>query len=394
MTSKLNWDEYFMRQALALAAQGQGYVEPNPMVGCVLVRPDLPKARSKNDPPKVVGTGYHARFGGDHAEAAALKNAKKQARGATCYVTLEPCCHFGKTPPCCDALIEAGISRVVAAMADPFPKVAGGGLAKLRAAGIEVTTGVLEKEARALNAPYLTRQTKRRPWIIGKWAMTLDGKIATRTGASYWVSSDQSRRRVHQLRSRMDAIMVGSRTAMEDDPRLTVRLPEGETPLRTPLRIVFDSGGTLSVFSELALTARDVPLLLAFGPEAAPEKRVFWEGKGAEVLTLQAPEHEQRLILLTEELARRGVTNLLVEGGGELLGHLFDLELLDEIYVFIAPKVIGGSNAVVPVGGFGIDSMRKAARLEECRTELIGPDVLVSGRLIYRSKGDMAKQEP
>ena len=181
---------------------------------------------------------------------------------------------------------------------------------------------------------------------------------------------------------------------MEDDPRLTVRLPEGETPLRTPLRIVFDSGGTLSVFSELALTARDVPLLLAFGPEAAPEKRVFWEGKGAEVLTLQAPEHEQRLILLTEELARRGVTNLLVEGGGELLGHLFDLELLDEIYVFIAPKVIGGSNAVVPVGGFGIDSMRKAARLEECRTELIGPDVLVSGRLIYRSKGDEAKQEP
>ena len=154
--------------------------------------------------------------------------------------------------------------------------------------------------------------------------MTLDGKIATRTGSSYWVSSDQSRQRVHRLRSRMDAIMVGSRTAMEDDPRLTVRLPEGETPLRTPLRIVFDSGGTLSVFSELALTARDVPLLLAFGPEAAHEKLLFWEGKGAEVLTLQAPEHEQRLILLTEELARRGVTNLLVEGGGELLGHLLD----------------------------------------------------------------------
>ncbi|MBQ6620681.1 MAG: bifunctional diaminohydroxyphosphoribosylaminopyrimidine deaminase/5-amino-6-(5-phosphoribosylamino)uracil reductase RibD [Thermoguttaceae bacterium] len=394
MTSKLNWDEHFMRQALALAAQGQGSVEPNPMVGCVLVRPDLPKARSKDDPPKVVGTGYHARFGGDHAEAAALKKAKKQARGATCYVTLEPCCHFGKTPPCCDALIEAGIRRVVTAMTDPFPKVAGGGLAKLRAAGIEVTTGVLEEEARALNAPYLTRVTKRRPWIIGKWAMTLDGKIATRTGASYWVSSDQSRQRVHRLRSRMDAIMVGSRTAMEDDPRLTVRLPEGETPLRTPLRIVFDSGGTLSVFSELALTARDVPLLLAFGPEAAPEKRVFWEGKGAEVLTLQAPEHEQRLILLTEELARRGVTNLLVEGGGELLGHLFDLELLDEIYVFIAPKVIGGSKAVVPVGGFGIDSMRKAARLEECRTEMIGPDVLVSGRLIYRSKDDKTEKKP
>ena len=383
MSSKPNWDEYFMRQALALAIQGQGSVEPNPMVGCVLVRPDL-----SDNLPKIVGTGYHARYGGDHAEVVALKNAKKQARGATCYVTLEPCCHFGKTPPCCDALIEAGVSRVVTAMADPFPKVAGGGLAKLHAAGVEVTTGVLENESRALNAPYLTRLTKQRPWIIGKWAMTIDGKIATRTGSSYWISSEQSRQRVHRLRARMDAIMVGSRTAMEDNPRLTVRLPDGETPLRTPLRIVFDSAGTLSGVSELALTAKDIPLLLAFGPEATYERRVFWEGKGAEVLTFQAPEHEQRLILLTEELARRGITNLLVEGGGKLLGHLFDLELLDEIYVFIAPKVVGGSTAIIPVGGFGIDSMEKAARLEDCHTEMIGPDILVSGRLAYRNKAD------
>lgn len=376
-----------MRRALELAALGQGSVEPNPMVGCVLVRPDLPKAKkpgARRELPKIVGEGYHQKYGGDHAEVVALKAAKKQAKGATCYVTLEPCCHFGKTPPCCDALIQAGVAKVVFAMRDPFPKVAGGGMKRLLAAGIEVVTGVLESEAERLNAPYITRLTKQRPWIIGKWAMTLDGKMATRTGSSYWISSEASRARVHRLRGRMDAIMIGSRTAMEDDPRLTVRLPEGETPPRTPLRVVFDSGGTLSAFSELALTARDVPLLLVFGPGAAKEKKIFWEGKGAEVLVLDAPTHEQRLILLTEELARRGVTNLLVEGGGELLGHLFDLELLDEARVFISPKIVGGAEAVVPVGGTGLELMKKAVPLMERRIETIGDDVLISGVLRYR----------
>ena len=385
---KIDWDEYFMRQALELAVQGRGSVEPNPMVGSVLVRPDLPKrytSGAKKQPPKIVGQGFHQKYGADHAEVIALKAAKKQAKGATCYVTLEPCCHFGKTPPCCDALIQAQVARVVIAMRDPFPKVDGGGIKRLQAAGIEVVTGVLRSEAERLNAPYITRLTKQRPWIIGKWAMTLDGKMATRTGSSYWISSEASRQRVHRLRSRMDAIMIGSRTAMEDDPRLTVRLEEGEEPLRTPLRVVFDSGGTLSAFSELALTARDVPLLLVFGPEAAKEKKIFWESKGAEVLVLNAPTHEQRLILLTEELARRGVTNLLVEGGGELLGHLFDLELLDEAHVFISPKIVGGAEAVVPVGGIGLELMRKAIPLLDRQIETIGDDVLISGVLKYRA---------
>lgn len=390
-----SYDTYFMRLALQEAACGEGMVEPNPMVGCVIVRPDLPETASDrkvrnatrngaslSEPvPRIVGVGHHQHFGGPHAEIEALGKAKARAKGATAYVTLEPCCHFGKTPPCTEALIKAGVKRVVAAMRDPFPKVAGEGLRRLREAGIETCVGVCRKEAERLNAPYLTRLTKNRPWIIGKWAMTLDGKIATKTGSSYWVSSESSRARVHQIRNRMDAILIGSRTAMEDDPCLTVRLPEGQTPLRTPTRIVFDSGGTISVFSELALTAKDVPLMLIFGPKAAPEKKTFWEGKGAEVLVLTAPTHEQRLILMMEELARRGVTNLLCEGGGELLGHLFDLDFLDEVAVFVSPKIVGGHSAVIPVGGEGIERMKWAVRLNHPKFEQLEDDVLITGRI-------------
>lgn len=390
-----SYDRYFMHLALEQALLGEGAAEPNPMVGCLLVRPDLaetPNCRKARleDPfgkkiagsiPRIVGKGYHHAFGHDHAEVEALRQAKGKAKGSTAYVTLEPCCHYGKTPPCADALIRAGVKRVVVAMRDPFHLVAGGGIRKLRQAGVDVTLGVCRKEAEALNAPYLTRITKGRPWIIGKWAMTLDGKIATKTGSSCWISSEASRLRVHRIRSRVDAILIGSRTAMEDDPRLTVRLPAGEKSKRTPIRIVFDSGGTLSAFSELALTAKEVPLLLVFGPNALPEKKTFWEGKGAEVLSLEAPTHEQRLILLMEELARRNVTNLLCEGGGELLGHLFDLDFLDEVYVFVAPKIVGGQSAVIPVGGEGIERMRWAVRLRQPRTDQIGDDVLISGRI-------------
>lgn len=399
-----NVDQFYMRRALKLAARGLGAVEPNPMVGCVIVRdpkttdcakiaPDCANADSvcadcadfadETAEARIVGEGWHRRYGGPHAEVDALAAAGDAARGATMYVTLEPCSHFGKTPPCCDAVIAAGIRRVVVATRDPFPKVDGSGIEKLEAAGIEVKVGVLENKARELNAPYWTRLTKNRPWIIGKWAMTLDGKIATRVGSSYWISSDESRLLVHRLRSRVDAILIGSRTAMEDDPKLTVRLPEGETPLRTPTRVVFDSGGTLSAFSELALTARDVPLLLVFGPEAPAEKKVFWESKGAEVLVIDAPTREQRLILLMNELAKRGMTNVLVEGGGELLGRLFDLEMIDEVKVFVAPKIVGGKEAVVPVGGVGRELMRKAATLKNRKTETVGPDILIGGAVVY-----------
>ena len=398
-----NLDQFYMQRALRLAVRGQGLVEPNPMVGCVIVREDytynvesgLDKSGAFRDdyvvdpevedkaPTLIVGEGWHQKYGEPHAEVNALKMAGDLAKGATMYVTLEPCTHQGKTPPCVDAVIAAGIKRVVVAMSDPFPAVNGSGIEALRAAGVEVEVGVCEEEAQELNSPFVTRLTKNRPWIIGKWAMTLDGKIATRIGSSYWISSDEARLRVHEWRETVDAILIGSRTAMEDDPQLTVRLPEGRTPKRIPTRIVVDSGGTLSVFSELALTARDVPLLLVFGPNTPKGKKEFWESKGAEVMVIDAPTHEQRLLLLLTNLAERGMTNILVEGGGELLGHFFDLELIDEARVFVSPKIIGGSEAVVAVGGVGRELMRKAATLRNKKIEVIGTDVLISGRINY-----------
>ena len=379
-------DQFFMRRALKLAANGQGLVEPNPMVGCVIFREDGGDAGSEDSEEnlkRIVGEGWHERYGGPHAEINALAAAGEAARGATMCATLEPCSHFGKTPPCVDAVIKAGIKRVVIATLDPFPKVNGEGLKKLNEAGIETTVGVLESRARELNAPYWTRLEKKRPWTIAKWAMTLDGKIATRVGSSYWISCEESRARVHEWRERVDAILIGSRTAMEDDPRLTVRLPDGREPRRTPTRIVLDSGGALSVFSELALTIRDAPLMLVFGPDSPKEKKEFWESKGAEVLSLDAPEREHRVILLLEELANRGMTNLLVEGGGEVLGSFFDLELIDEVRVFVCPKLVGGKVAVAPVGGVGRELMRKAATLRGKKIEAIGTDVLITGRVDY-----------
>lgn len=384
-----NYDECFMRRALELAELGRGYVEPNPMVGAVIIQPDEYESDSlfgtnRDGLPKIVGKGYHKHFGGNHAEVEAIADAQNKATGGTLYVTLEPCAHQGKTPPCTDAIIKAGIKRVVVGLLDPFQEVNGKGIKTLEEAGIEVEVGILEDACKYLNMPYLTRLFKKRPWITAKWAMTLDGKMATRTGSSYWISSDKSRQKVHRLRSTMDAILIGSKTAMHDDPQLTVRLPEGEKSPRTPVRIVFDSGGTLSVFSELALTIKDVPLMLVFGPEAPKEKITFWKNKGADVVVFEFPTHEQRLIALMEYLAvERNMTNVFVEGGGTLLGHLFDLEYLDEVNIFIAPKIIGGKEAIVPVGGLGKEHMKQAVRLINRHVESVGDDIMISGRVDY-----------
>ncbi len=225
------FDTQQMQRAIALARRGEGFVEPNPMVGCVLVRDG-----------NVVGEGWHQRFGGPHAEVVALQAAGGDARGATAYVSLEPCCHHGKTPPCTQALIDAGVARVVIAMHDSFAEVAGGGVKQLREAGIEVTVGLLDDEARQLNAPYLKLIEQGRPWVIAKWAMTLDGRIASKTGSSQWISGEASRAIGHGLRGRVDAIIVGRGTAAADDPLLTTRLSDGNKPPRTATRVVFESG--------------------------------------------------------------------------------------------------------------------------------------------------------
>ena len=370
MTDGSDFHSRMMLRALDLARRGQGFVEPNPLVGCVVVQGQ-----------EIVGEGWHQRFGGPHAEIEALRAAGEKAKGATFFVTLEPCCHHGKTPPCTDALIGAGARRVVAAMRDPFPRVAGGGIEQLTAAGIEVEVGLHEQEARELNAPYLKLLATGRPWVIAKWAMTLDGKLATKTGDSKWISGEASRRAVHELRGRVDAIVVGRRTAELDDPLLTARLEHGSPP-RVAARIVVDSRARLASGSQLVRTAGQIPTLVAAGPEAAEADRKRLAQAGCEVLPLAASGQNDRLLALLDELGRRRMTNVLVEGGSELLGALFDLQQIDEVHTFIAPKLVGGNDAPSPLGGSGMERMAEAIALGHLQVRnMDGGDLYWTGRL-------------
>ena len=358
-------DREFMAQALSLAAQGQGFVEPNPMVGCLIVAHG-----------EVVGRGWHQRFGGLHAEVEALRDAGAAAQDATMYVTLEPCCHHGKTPPCVDAILQAGIRRVVVAMRDPFPKVDGSGLGVLQDAGLEVALGLDAANAQSLNAPYLKFVQHSRPWLIAKWAMTLDGKLASRSENSQWISNPTSRVVVHQLRGRMDAIIVGRGTVAADDPLLTAR-PPGP---RAAMRIVLDTKALLSLDSQLVRTAHDVPVLVAASTSADSEKRRRLQHAGCEVVHLAGDNQAARLGALLDELGRREMTNVLLEGGSQVLGTAFDARLIDEVHVFIAPLLLGGSQALTPVGGLGLAMMSDAHSLDEVSVEQLGGDLYVSGR--------------
>ncbi len=357
-----------MTRALELAERGRGLVEPNPMVGCVIV----------DDQGQIVGEGFHAQFGAAHAEVEALKVAGRRACGATMVVTLEPCCHHGKTPPCTKAIIHAGVKRVIAAMRDPFSRAAGVGLAELQAAGIEVAVGLLEAQSRELNAPYLKLIETGQPWIIAKWAMTLDGKLATQCGDSQWISSHASRAIVHALRGRVDAIIVGRGTALADDPLLTAR-PAGP---RVATRVIVDTHASLSSDSQLVRTARDVPLLIAVAGTAPDVDQERLRRAGCEVLVVDGFDSASRLNSLFAELGRRLLTNVLVEGGAKLLGSLFDLRAIDEVHVFIAPKIAGGEQAPSPVAGVGIKRMSEAMRLVDPQVTTVGGDVYVCGRVV------------
>lgn len=327
-------DERLMRRALTLARRGEGRVEPNPMVGAVV-------ASAAGD---VIAEGWHERFGGPHAEAAALARAGERARGATLYVTLEPCCHHGKTPPCTAAILAAGIARVVVAAGDPFPAVSGGGIAALEAAGVPVETGLLEAEARRLTAPFRTLVTEGRPWVIAKWATSLDGRLAAPAGSDRWISSPESLALVHELRGRVDGVLVGVGTAVADDPLLTAR-PEGP---RRATRIVLDGRARLPLESQLVRSARDWPLLVAVGPTAAQDRIAALEAAGSEVWIGAETDPHSRLASLLRELGRRRCTNLLVEGGAAVLGSLFAGGLVDEVYAFTAAKILGGPGDALP----------------------------------------------
>jgi diaminohydroxyphosphoribosylaminopyrimidine deaminase/5-amino-6-(5-phosphoribosylamino)uracil reductase len=333
------------------------------MVGAVVVRDGT-----------AVGVGHHERFGGPHAEVGALNAAGPDARGATLYVTLEPCCHFGKTPPCTDAILAAGIARVVAATADPFPRVAGGGLARLRDAGLAVEVGLEAESARRLNAPYFKRLVTGRPYVIAKWAMTLDGKTATAAGDSKWISGPRSRALVHELRGRVDGIIAGIDTVVADDPQLTAR-PPGP---RQAARIVLDSEARLPPESQLARSALAVPVWLAVTDRAPRERKASLAGLGCEIIELAG---NPRVMIgpLLDELGRRGLTNVLVEGGGRVLGSFFDEGEVDEVDVYIAPLLEGGDGSPSPLRGLGRSVMNDAVRLEDREISLIEGDVRVRG---------------
>jgi diaminohydroxyphosphoribosylaminopyrimidine deaminase/5-amino-6-(5-phosphoribosylamino)uracil reductase len=350
-----------MLHALELAERGRGSVEPNPLVGALLVRDGA-----------IVGEGWHQRYGQAHAEVNAIESAGERARGATLYVTLEPCCHHGKTPPCTSAVIAAGIARVVVAMLDPFPLVAGQGVKLLLAGGIAVEVGLAEAQARRLNAPYLKLLASGRPYVHAKWAMTLDGKICTRTGDAKWISGEASRRRVHQLRGRMDAIVVGIGTALADDPLLTAR-PPGP---RIATRVVLDSDARLPLKSQLVRSARQMAVMVVTNEQNSNCDAL--RGEGCEVLVVPKDDARPGIGGLLDELGKRRMTNILVEGGSEVLGSFFDAGQVDEVWAFIAPRVLGGAGKS-PVAARGKDRLADAMALMDCHWEEIEGDFLVRG---------------
>ncbi len=357
----------YMQRALYLAALARGRTSPNPMVGAVVVRDG-----------QVVGEGYHHQAGTPHAEVHALRAAGELAHGATLYVTLEPCNHFGRTPPCTDAVLAAGIAEVHMAMLDPNPLVNGQGRDRLEAAGVHTRIGEMEAEARELNEAFITYITHRRPFVTVKYAASLDGKIATCAGESRWISGEDSRRHVHELRDVTDAILVGANTVLADDPLLTTRLPGREA--HHPLRVVADSRGRIPIDSHVLDPALPGKTVVATTKAFPPERRRVLVEKGVEVVELPSDEQGRvDLVALLLELGRRQVTSLLVEGGGTILDSLFRAHLVDKVLAFVAPLIVGGRQAPGAVSGSGFTHLAEAPRLDHLRVERVGEDILVSG---------------
>ena len=370
MTIDTDADRRHMQSAMALAADGAGWVSPNPLVGCVIVKDS-----------EVVGSGYHQRFGGPHAEVHALREAGNRAKGAVLYVTLEPCCHTGKTPPCVDAILQAQVGRVVVAMQDPNPRVDGGGLFRLESAGIEVSVGVCEAEARQLNEAFVKYITTGRPFVTSKSAITLDGKIATRSGASQWITGEAARAAGHQLRHANDAILVGIGTVLQDDPQLTTRLP-GQRGAN-PLRIVVDSTLRLAPMAQVADVAQDRRTLIATTDQATDAKVRALQELGVEVIRLPAcGDGRVNLDALCTVLGERGVASVLVEGGAALTAALLKQGLIDKMVFFVAPKIIGGDGISV-FGPCGVDTMEQALSLRDLTSRRVGGDVMLEAYLAW-----------
>ncbi|MDP3722043.1 MAG: bifunctional diaminohydroxyphosphoribosylaminopyrimidine deaminase/5-amino-6-(5-phosphoribosylamino)uracil reductase RibD [Candidatus Omnitrophota bacterium] len=361
--------ERYMRLALRLARQAQGHTSPNPMVGALVVRDG-----------RVVGQGHHRRAGAPHAEVEALRQAGARARGATLYVTLEPCNHTGRTPPCCDAIIAAGISRVVVAAEDPNPITDGRGIARLRRKGIQVVRGVLESEAEALNEPFRKAMQTGLPFVMAKIGQSLDGKIAVAGGQSRWITSEASRRLAHRWRSRVDAILVGINTILQDDPLLTARA--GTPRPARPVKVIVDSRLRTPTTARCLSAQSPAPTLIATAGRH-PARAAALARRGAEVLVLPPRQGRVPLRRLCRSLARRGIHSLLIEGGGEVLASALAERLVDRVVFFIAPLLIGGRATPGAIGGDGAGRLTQAIRLEDAVSRRVGPDWCIEGRVRY-----------
>jgi len=369
----MNEDERYMRLALNLARKGLGKTSPNPMVGAVVVKGKT-----------IVGRGYHHRAGEPHAEILALRQAGTKTRGGTLYLNLEPCDHFGRTPPCTRAILKAGIARVVAGMNDPNPLVSGRGLRRLRKAGVRVDVGVLEKECQELNSPFCTFITSKRPFVTLKAAASLDGKVATRSGDSRWISSEASRKYVHRLRHAMDGVMVGIGTVLKDNPLLTVRIP-GRKNIHQPLRVIVDSRLRIPLNSQLVRAAGQYPTLVATTPAASLSRRRRLAEANVEIAII-AKDARRHVSLrgLMKELARRGVVSLLLEGGSTLNASALKEGIVDRLLFFLAPKIIGGQRAPGVFGGDGSLRIKDAEPVKIMKIRRIGPDVMIEAALMGR----------
>jgi len=353
--------EYWMEHALDLAVRGRGWVNPNPMVGAVIVKGG-----------RIIGQGYHRQYGGPHAERDALENCTEDPRDATMYVTLEPCCHHGKTPPCTDAIIKSGIGSVVIGSSDPNPNVSGGGVKRLREHGISVTEGVLQDRCDRINAAFFHYIQNATPYVVMKYAMTADGKIATVTGASRWITGAIAREHVHETRRALSAILVGAGTVAADDPLLTCRLPEG----RNPIRIVCDSALRIPVTSQIVATAKEIPTIIACHT-ADPMRAKPLIDAGCRILPLPGPDGRVDLAALMATLHREGIDSVLAEGGAGINYSLLQAGLVQQLQVYLAPKLFGGDRAKGPVGGQGIPLPDQAFALSAPAITPLGDDLLL-----------------
>ena len=359
-------DAKWMRRALDLAARARGRTSPNPMVGAVLVKDG-----------EVVGEGFHAYAGSDHAEVVALHAAEEAAAGATLYVDLEPCCHHGRTPPCVERIIGAGVRRVVAACEDPNPAVSGKGIEALRAGGVQVDVGVLAEEATRLNEAFFTHIRTGRPFVILKAAASLDGKIATRTGESRWITGEAARHRVHQLRNEVDAVLVGIGTVLRDDPLLTTRL--GITDQRDPARVIVDNLARLPLRAKVVNRASTAPTLLAVSQTAPRARLEALEREGIQMIVVDGSPRRVSLSHLMDALGKLGFLSVMIEGGAEINASALREGVVDKVLLFLAPILIGGKSAPTAVGGEGIESLSQATRLRDVRIERFDDDILLEG---------------